>query len=142
MFVLRLTSVNVIYWFHWSAVNNTLETLLLPKICQKSILRMRNGVPSKQGTLKQSIKCLKDKKMFFWLFVKILKNDLRRCWFQVKFRLSFTLTHIRPRLNLYRNQSIDLQFIFIDWFLCDSNIGLIWVTWTAIRGVARSSANV
>ena len=135
MFVLRLTSVNVIYWFHWSAVNNTFETLPLPKICQKSILRMRNGVPSKQGTLKQSIKCLKDKKMFFWLFVKILKNDLRRCWFQVKFRLSFTLTHIRSRLNL-ENQSKTIetsQLIYSSYLLTGFYVILI-LAWYELHG--------
>ena len=38
-----------------------------------------------------------------------------------------TLTHIRPILHSYRNQSINLQFKLIGWFLCECNIDLIWV---------------
>ena len=37
------------------------------------------------------------------------------------------LTYFRLMLRSYRNQSIDLQFKSIDWFLCDWDIGLNWI---------------
>ena len=35
------------------------------------------------------------------------------------------LSNIRQMLHLYRNQSIDLQYKSIDWFLYECDIGLI-----------------
>ena len=35
--------------------------------------------------------------------------------------------HLRLMLLLFRNQPIHLHCQSIDWFLCELNIGLIWV---------------
>ena len=40
-----------------------------------------------------------------------------------------TLTHVRPMLNSYKNQSIDLQRKLVNLFLYDRNSDIIWVKW-------------
>ena len=40
--------------------------------------------------------------------------------------MKFSLTHQRPKLLSYKNQSIYLCDKFTDWFLYDGNFGLEW----------------
>ena len=50
------------------------------------------------------------------------------CWgfYRRIYPVALLLTYFRPILPSYRNQSIDLEFKSIDWFLYKCNIGLIW----------------
>ena len=49
-------------------------------------------------------------------------------WLEHSLKKSRSLTYIRPMLQSYRNQAIDLQCKSSDWFLyVQCNIGLTWV---------------
>ena len=53
-------------------------------------------------------------------------------WFSFKLqklqRASYQCySHISPMLHWHRNQPFDFNWKSIDWFLCEYNIGLIWV---------------
>ena len=56
---------------------------------------------------------------------KLIKLVLQHSEFLVLSSVKF-LTHIRPILHSYRNQSIDWHCKSIDWFLYECNISLIW----------------
>ena len=65
---------------------------------------------------------------FKWMSVR-----LRTKWLWVRIPLQslilifIIITYFRPMFQTYKNQSIDLQYNSINWFLCEWNNGLKWV---------------